>query len=438
MTPVPADGPGEPAETRRLSRGSVLIAVVLGLLVAAFHYGHGAPLARTMLMASFNWLFDFDSSRFIGAWCTPGAAVSRDLDIAFVARHVLSLPTRALCLPLTALAGSPGAGLMALTALCAGCAAAVAYGLAAAFCEREFDRLLLAVGYAVSVHPLMLGLIPETYGFALLGLGVHLMLLGWHRPDGLGAGVGAAFSLFLDLGVTVTNAALNVVSGVVMSWGRKPLRSIFRTQARVWLLGGGALLLVTLVSAAVFAPGLLGLAGSAPKAVWWIVNINRGEPASLLMVLCTFFLYSFVAPAFTVIDLPAPDGHPMLDFRAFHFNAVGGVALALWAVAFVLSVALAWRERGFRRLLIVVAIWMLINVILHWYWQYRGSIYLYGAHTSFALFAVLVMGYGAALRRYRGALVRGYGVLLLVLAAVNNYDLYQGMVDFLLRHPLTS
>ena len=207
-------------DTPQLGARSLLIAAAFGLAVAAFHLWHGAPLAHSVLMQSFNWVYDFDSSRFVGGWCTPGADVAQDMDIAFVARHLLSLGTRPLCLGLNRLIGNPALSLMALTALCAGLSASLAYGLAAAFCAREFDRLLLALGYAVSVHPLMMGVIPETYGWALMGVGLHMMLRAQRRDRAPDAGAWSVFSLFLDLGITVTNAALNLLSSAVLAWRR--------------------------------------------------------------------------------------------------------------------------------------------------------------------------------------------------------------------------
>ena len=422
-----------------LPPGRWWVAALLGAAVAGWHASRGAGLSHSVLMQTFNWLFDFDTSRFVEAWCKPGVIGMPGVDdIAFVARHALSVPTRALCLAITPFTAGPESALMLLAALCAGACAAVAYALAASFCAEEFDRVLAALAFAVSVQPLMMGVIPETFGFAMLGIGVHLALLARRGDQGLGTGWAAATSLFLNLGFTVTNAVLNIVSAVVMGWQRFSLRAGLLMQARVWLLGTGALLLCVLVSAAVFAPSLLGMAGQAPQKVWWIVNINRGEPASLAMVLCTFFLYSFVAPGLTVLNLPPPDGHPMLDFRHFQYGWTGGLALALWASALLFSIGLAWRGPATRRLLLVAAGWMLCNVVLHWYWQYRGSIYLYGPHTCFALFMVLAIGYGAALRRYPKLRVRAGALALAGLCAANNLGIYAQMIDFMVKQPLAS
>ncbi len=407
------------------------VGLAIGLAVAAFHWAHGMALTHSVLLQSFNWVFDFDSSRFVGGWCTAGADVARDMDLSFIARHALSLATRPACLALLPLAGSPELALMALTALCAGAAAALAYGLAAAFCAAEFDRVLLALGSAVSVHPLLLGIIPETYGFALMGIALHWVLLAHGQADPLRPGAWARLSLFLNLGFTVTNAVLNVLSSAVLAWRRTSWKRWLVLETRSWLIAGGALALVLVATAALYTPVLLTQLDAAPKSVWWTVNINRGEPASLLMVVVTFVFFSFVAPVLSTLALPAPDLHAMLDFRAFQFSPAGWAALAMWMLAMAVGVRLAWRDAMLRRLLAVAGLWLLMNIALHAYWQYRGSIYLYGAHTSFALFAVLAMGYGCALQRYAVGRVRLFAVLLLALTAINNGGAYVAMFHFL-------
>lgn len=422
--------------TPQLSGRQWLIAAALGLAVAAFHFFHGIPLAKTVLLQSFNWMFDFDSSRFVGGWCTPGANVVEDINIGFAPRHALSLATRPLCLGLNALIGNPYVALMALTALCAGAAVAIAYLLAASFCAAEFDRILLALGFAVSAQPLMMGVIPETYGFALAGVGLHLMLVARKRPAPLGAGPAGVISLFLDLGVTLTNGALNLLSSIVQSWQRMGLRQWLRMELRTWLWAVLALALVVVPLAALYTPTLLQEAGTAPKHVWWVININRGEPATLAEVIRAFLVYNFVGPAYSVYPLPAPESHPMLDFRALNFGLAGALAAALWVLALCCSVYLALRKGGVQRYLWILLGWLLINIVLHWYWQYRGSVYLYGAHNCFALFGIGVLGYAIAVRERYAVVARSAAVVMIGLAAVNNIGLYLEMIDFLRRQPL--
>lgn len=410
-------------------------AIMLGLVVAGFHYMQGQPLAASVLLKSFNWVFDFDSSRFLGGWCTPGADVARDLGLSFVARHALSITTRPLCLGLTQLVADPGLALMALTALCAGLTAAVAYLFAAALCGALIDRLILATGFAVSAQPLLLGVIPETFGFALAGIAFHFLLLARRLDAASATSPASVLSFAINAGVTVTNGVLNVVSSIVLAWHRIPWRRWLATEARTWFLGGLLLALLVVPLAAVFTPGVLSESGNAPKAVWWVININRGEAAGLGQVIASFILYGFVAPELTVVNLPPPDSHPMLDFRALRYGPWGVAALAMWGAAMLASVALVRRESTSRRMLAIIAIWLLINIVLHWFWQYRGSVFLYGAHTAFPLFAVLVMGYAAALRRFGATLVRAYAMVTVAISAMNNFGLYRAMIDFLLSQP---
>jgi len=411
------------------------LAAALALVVAGFHYAQGQPLATSVLLKSFNWVFDFDSSRFLGGWCTPGADVARDLGLSFVARHALSITTRPLCLGLTQLVGDPGLALMALTALCAGLTAAIAYLFAAVFCSAWIDRLILATGFAISAQPLLLGVIPETFGFALAGIAFHFLLVARRLDTPATTSPLSVVSFAINAGVTVTNGVLNVVSSIVLAWHRLPWRRWLATEARTWFLGGLLLALLVIPLATVFAPAVLSESGSAPKAVWWVININRGEAAGLGQVLASFILYGFVAPELTVVNLPPPDSHPMLDFRALRYGPWGVAALAMWCAAMVASVALVWREDRSRRMLAIVAIWLLINIVLHWFWQYRGSVYLYGAHTAFPLFAVLVMGYAAALRHVDAAVVRAYAMVTVAISAMNNFGLYHAVIDFLASQP---
>ena len=260
------------SRTLALTRHDLAIAFAIALAVAAFHFFNGRALSNSVLLQSFNWLFDFDSSRFVGGWCTPGADVARDMGVSLVARHALSIPTRPLCLGLTALIGDPNVALMALTALCAGVAAGIAYWLAAAFCEHAIDRTLLAIAFAVSAQPLLLGVIPETYGFALAGIGLHLALAARRRNSGPLTGWPAVLSFVINAGVTVTNAGLNIISAIALAWRRVSAGQWLRGQLRVWLLAALVLVLLVAPLAALFAPTILSAAGTAPKLVWWTIN----------------------------------------------------------------------------------------------------------------------------------------------------------------------
>ena len=422
MNPVP-----QPAE-HQLSWRDYLPAALFGIAITAFHILHGRKLAASVLLESYNWVFDLDSARFVGGWCGDLAG---NMGPAFLARHALSLATRPFCLGLTTIVDDPRQALMLLTALCAGCAAAIAYLLACRFCAAFVDRFILACAFAVSAQPLMLGVTPETYGFALAGNGLHLLLIAGYLGTAPKLRASVIVSFALNAGFTVTNAILNVVSSIVLAWNRMPLRHWLAVETRTWLWAGIALLAVVTPLAAYYDSTLFVKSSGAPKAIWWIINMNRGEAAGLVRVITSFVLFDFVAPAFTLVNLPAPDSHVMLDFREVRYGLPGTIALALWMLGMVLGVMLAWREENTRRLLVICLTWLLANIVLHWHWQGNGSVYLYGAHTAFTMFAILVVGYAIALRRFPVAAVRSTALLMVCLTAFNNIALYESMIEFL-------
>ena len=109
-----------------LSARDYWLACVIAIAFAGFHFLHGQQLTGTVLLKSLNWVFDFDSSRFLIEWCTFGADLSQHFAMSYLPRHSLSPAIRPLCLGLTAILGDPGIALMALTALGAGGAVAIA------------------------------------------------------------------------------------------------------------------------------------------------------------------------------------------------------------------------------------------------------------------------------------------------------------------------
>lgn len=414
-------------------RRSSVVCAALGLVVAAFHFIHGSALAHSVLMQSFNWVFDFDSSRYVGGWCAPGAEVADQLEMSFTVRHPLSYAMRPLCLALHPLFRDAALALAALTALCAGACASLAYLIAARFCRAEFDRLLLALGFALSAQPLLLGVIPETYGFALAGIGLYLWLI--CRPPVAQplATAPAVLCLVLNLGITVTNAGLNLIAAAVLGWHRMGWRRWLRGEVRVWLIAGLVVALLLGFSVWWFAPQLAATADAAPRRLWWAININRAEPATLARVATTYLIYDVVAPVMVFIDLPPPESHPMADFRLYRFGLSGTLAAPLWCAALAFGSCAVWRARQHRRLLLLALLWLLFNVLLHGYWQYRGSIYIYGAHTSFVLYLLAVLGYSGAVQGRRAWAVRAGALALTVLVAINNLASYAAVMDFLLR-----
>jgi hypothetical protein len=412
-----------------------IVAWAVALLVAGVHLLHGLPLAHSVLLhQGYNWLLDYDSSRYLTGWCTTGVDTLEDLGGKFGARHPIASVMRPPCLGLAALVGSPGVALMILTTACAGASAAVAYLLAARFCTHEVDRLLLTAAFSVSAQAMMLAIAPETYGLALLFIGWHLLLVARAGDRPLAGSLSERVSALLDAGMTITNGALNVLSSAVTSWGRTGFRAWLLAELRTWLWVAALLLAIGAPLAWLFMPGFLTRSAEVPKLLLWSAAINRGEPASLWAVVQTYLMLDLVAPVATFIDLPPPESHPMLDFRPVGFGATGWVAVTMWTAALAGSLVLGWSERAVRRFLLVLVAWLAANILLHWYWQYRGSVFLYGAHSVFALYALVVVGYSLALKHVPTFVLRLGAAVVIGLTAVNNAGAYRHAIDFVLRH----
>jgi hypothetical protein len=118
----------------------------------------------------------------------------------------------------------------------------------------------------------------------------------------------------------------------------------------------------------------------------------------------------------------------MLDFRAFSYGPLGLAACAAWAALLALGL-LSVLQDDRRRLWIACLAWFGFNLLLHWHWQYRGSVYLYGAHPHFALFAVALAALRPGLPTWRLQAGRGLMLAFLLLAGANNLNLYFDFIE---------
>jgi hypothetical protein len=211
------------------------------------------------------------------------------------------------------------------------------------------------------------------------------------------------------------------------------LKAWLRREVGLWLLVLASLLLSALLLAWIYTPEHLGSAKNAAKSLWWAANMVRTDTAPLWKVAATYLVYDVVAPVSSFYQLPAGEDHPMLDFRAFNFAPAGWCAVVLWLAILAAAVASAWQDSSLRKPLAVAGLWLVFNVGLHTLWQYRASVYIYGAHSFPALLVVLALGHGAAVARgpARALTARVAGGALLALLLVNNLDRYQEVINFL-------
>ncbi len=434
MTPTPTTRQNHPQGTGLTGRQDLLIGTLVFALVTCLQWQGGREVAFTVLLQSYNWLFDFDASRYLGGWCLPGVNVSEHLYFNHVVRHPLTVVLRPVCLALEPAFSDPRLALMALTAGMAGLMAALSYALAARCCAQLVDRLLITAWASLSAQPLMLGIIPEMYSPAMLGIGLSLLWLSGLPGSTTPARWQWVITGVVNLGMTVTNAVLSVLASAVAAWGQTGLKTWLRREVLMWALVVVCTLLSALLLAWIYTPEHLGVAKDTAKSLWWAANMARGEPAPFWKVAATYIVYDVVAPISSFYPLPPPESHPMLDFRAFSFAAAGWCAAVLWLAMLAAAVASSWHARALRKPLLVAGLWLLFNVALHTAWQYRASVFIYGAHSFPALLVLLALGHGVIVARGPAwaAMWRLAGGVLLALLLVNNLDRYREGIQFLI------
>ncbi len=432
MTPTPGTRTAALGPT---GRQDWLIGLLVFALVTWLQWLGGREVAATVLLQSYNWLFDFDASRYLGGWCLPGVNVSEHLYFDHVARHPLTVVLRPACLAIEPAFSSPKLALMALTAGLAGLMAALSFALAARCCRGLVDRLLITALASLSAQPLMLGIIPEMYGPAMLGIGLSLLWLSGLPGSGRPGPVRWVVAGVLNLGMTVTNAGLSLLASAVAAWGQMGLKIWLRREAGLWLVVIACLVLSALLLAWIYTPEHVAVAGHAAKSLWWAANMVRTETAPLWKVAATFVVYDVVAPVSSFYQLPAGEDHPMLDFRAFDFALAGWCAVALWLGLLASSVTLAWQEAHLRRPLAVAVLWLVFNILLHTFWQYRASIFIYGAHSFPALVVIAALGHSQAVARSQAWAwsARTAWLVLALLLLINNGERYRELIVFLVN-----
>jgi hypothetical protein len=405
-----------------------LWAALVAAAVATFHLLAAAPLVGGALLGSMNFAFDLDPSLYVDRWCRAGGLAVDGSDKIIWGRHPGALVVRPLCLGLVEAGFSPQRAAMILAAAFAGLSAGGAFLFARLIGLAMLDALLGALCFALSAQPLFLGAIPESFGLALLGIVGHFCLLArWaDRPfPPRGAAIASAV---VNFGVTLTNGLLFILSWIVMSLRRAPLAAWIRETVVTGAMAGAALLALILAVTLAYTPGVFEDPARSAREFWWGVNIDNSAPAPAWRVLATFLVYDFVAPVFTVVPIEG-GAKQMLDFRGFAFDPMGAVAVAAWLVLLSLGIASAAHDGPRRRLWIVCGLWFAVNLLLHWQWQYRGSVWLYGAHSHFALFALALVGLRAELTPQRKRLARAALLLLLAASATSNLDQYFALVE---------
>jgi hypothetical protein len=178
--------------------------------------------------------------------------------------------------------------------------------------------------------------------------------------------------------------------------------------------------ILALLGVAVWHQELMGALADpvlALKQIYWLRT--KGERTGALQVVRTFLGYSFVSPEYDILRLP--EGIDMRDFRGWRFSGIGTAAVWCWLAFLVSGTVGALTHPRTRWLTAGMAAALLLNILFHLDFQFRGSLYIYASHMDFLVFA-LAAGVAPWIRETRLPRLLYVGVVLVlaVLIAADN------------------
>jgi hypothetical protein len=405
----------------RLSAPDGIVMAAVAVLCLALYGTLAFRLAQGAYLDYYNFAFDFDPIRTVGALASPTPDFLGVKHPLFILLRPLSWPFLLVGLTAKEAAALVLAGFGSATAtLCY-------LFLRKAAIERPIAASLTLL-FIVSGTQLFTAIIAETYGVAgfsiiLTWVIAQARLTSPERFSRL-----RYVAAVLTFGTTITNTVQSFIAELLVAWRWE---GFFHAIRRCILFGLILLIPIIILAVAVWYHDLrIALQDPvlAVKQVYWLRNQGaRTGPGELLL---TFFTFSFVSPHYSWLMLP--EGINMRDFREYDFPYAGQLAAPLWLLfAFVGTVA-AFCHRRYRVIAAGLGAALIFNLLFHLDFQFRGSLYLYAAHLHFLIFA-LACGLAPFLRiaNLSGKLYTGTVVLLVLLVGADNLPIATSFVtDF--------
>jgi hypothetical protein len=400
---------------------------IIGLLVFAFHLFNVPAVAAGEIFRKSNLAFDFDIDRFVQLWCTNPFPVNQNEDY-YAVRHPLAVAVRVACLPVSRLGVDAHIAACSIAAACAALSAILTYKIAIALNVQRWTACILTALWALSTTSLLLGVLPETYDLAFIALAYQFLLsIRWiqNRKPALAARIGVAVASF---GITITNVMLSGLAELVCRLTRQPPR-----KALIGTIGFGAGVGIIAVALSIASFTVWPIKGvdnpiGVIKQVYW--SAASAETTTMRQsvgnVAWTFGATAFVAPQAARYSSGLPTNPYLWDLRGQNYTALGWLAVLGWLGLLVFGAAAAAKERELWSIWAVALLWIIGNIGLHAYWQFRDSVFLYAAHSHIAFFVLVLAGARWARNlRPSGALAySGFVALLTIAVAWNNLPLY--------------
>jgi hypothetical protein len=231
-----------------------------------------------------------------------------------------------------------------------------------------------------------------------------------------------------SFGVTITNVVLSGLVEILCRLARQPMSLAVRGTIGFGACVAAIALALSITSFLLWPVQNISSPVMALKQVYWSATSAERTLARQPVqdVAWTFGVTSFVAPTPARYPSGLPSNPYLWDLRGQGYSFIGWASVLGWLGLLTLGVVAAATDLERWPVWAAASLWIVGNVVLHSYWQFRDSVFLYSAHshTAFFLFALAGALWAQKQRPY-GALA--YGTITAVLTALvasNNLPIY--------------
>jgi hypothetical protein len=366
----------------RKSQPDIAIALVLTVLFFFLYAQFGLRLAQGVYFDYLNLAFDFDPPYFIDF-------LVGSLPSGVNYKHPLSRLFRPFASLFLVFGFEPKAAAVLVMALFGSLTVTLVYVFS---CLANFGRpqaFAATLFFGASSTPLFTSIIVESYGWASFSIVLIwcVFMLG-QRAKSVPV-TAPLLAAVLVAGVTITNIMHSLVAELFSQLRTGGPKNAFIRTILFGIFAGLALFVVLAVLQPLDLWNVIVRPVETAKEIYWLRT--KGDVAGPSELLLTFFGYSFFSPEFARVEI-GPDVF-MSDFRTFSYDSIERLFVIVWWVFAAAGAAMGFRHPQFRRVAMPLALILIINLLFHLDYQYRGSLYLYAAHLHFPIFA---LGMGAA------------------------------------------
>ena len=400
-----------------LTGADAVTALVLALAALAVYAGLALRLAQGQYSEFYNLAFDFDPPRYV-------ALLALDEYERGNVKHPLTWLLRPFAWPLLAAGVAPKAAAGLVMAGFGAATVAVVFLYLRSLAVAAGIAVALAALFAVSGCQVFTAIIPEAYGPAGFGIACVWLLAVWRLAD-VRHGRRLRFAVAaLSYGITTTNLLQPMLAEALVWWRHRGLRGAVAPMIRFAIVVGVVCVALTAIIWFDVLRQFLADPVAVAKEAYW--QRTKGDRVGLVDVLLRLVGFGVVSPEFSVARLP--EGVEMWDFRAPSFGPLALAATLLWHVFWLVGAIAAFRTRATRWLAAGLAATLGLNIAFHLDFQFRGSLYLYAAHTHFLVFA---LGAGLApVLRPASIAARAYLAVVLVLLVLVGGVTLDRMLEF--------